>query len=1767
MNYLELTKSLLFNNFLYSKNFSTIFFIFILLIIPFRYAWSYNPATSIIGKPGTNGIKCIGRPYFENGNVSLRRVQSSISDNSFEARSLDKAASRWNSRSNAHISITGSTGTGGVGNGINDVYFGNRNEFPNIDILAITTRNFDFDTCKIAEIDVKFNPNVIFTSNESAQHLPYLEGSSPLPYPFLSVALHELGHVLGLDHYDRTYNIMGESHTHVNRNGDKTYYGPGADGAAGVRNLFGDNGSFDLGASIFVYGGSVPVSGEIPYSKHHIADWTGEVEGIFSAPNVLNRNREKCSLSPADVIFAFPFNIPTKNGVNCYVVNTGAIVNVPFTFENHSSLETDVIIKTYISSDNIIEADSEDVLFGQVFMTLYPGQAWSGYIKGIQIPKNLGSGENAYIGVIIERRSDILPPPGSVIDEVTYENNAAWYPFTILNGNGPPLTTSGLGLTNAPISTNLNTNIKFNLNVFDPDDDAFTYSILIQPSNGIASVTSAGIFSYRPNDGYPAVGDPEGKDKFRYRVVDEWGNRTDGEVNLIVVRPKKNVIISDIKGKGHIVSNPEGIDCRKPLSPENCIVKFAIEGTVILDAIPDSGSIFLGWSGFNQCNGSFHRCTLTIDSDQIIIAKFGIAPTSFTLTVSKIGSGSGKVTSSPFGIDCGEDCTEKYVAGANTQVTLTPSPDSGSVFTGWNGACSGTGDCTVSMFNDKKIFTSFVSSTPTIFIVSNLNDSGEGSFRQAVQNANDNLGDDIISFSNELNGTIILNTGQIMITDSVSINGLGADILAVSGNNASRIFKIIAGTIGTVAINGLTLKEGNDTTGNGGGGIFIETGSVSIERVALINNSANVDSGGGGGIRNFGPGALTISNSTVSSNSAFSIDKEGAGGGIKIDQGAERLTINNSTVSGNSAANGGGIALDEGTLVVNNSTISGNTAANGGGGVYNGGGTLIIGNSIIAGNIAPTEREIQNFAAFLSLGHNLLGQNGDAGILTTDTTLASSDLILSGSINTVISTLTDNGGSTPTHLLVADGPAIDAGDNNILIGGITTDQRGSGFFRISNDIVDIGAVEVNLNDNDGDGSPDEFDDDDDNGGATDVWEIKHGFSPLDASDDIEDPDNDGLTNVQESVLGTDPNDPDSDRDGLSDSDDPSPLTSFTLTVSKIGDGSGIVTSTVSGINCGIDCTENYPSDGNSLVTLSATAFNNAAFRGWKGACSGTDTCTVTMSNPQTVTANFVPVIPYLVSNLNDNGSGSLRQAILDANADPEESSISFSPELKGTIVLTSGELTITDSVVIVGPGADALSISGNKIGRIFKIRTDMTDEVTLFGLTLKEGRDVSGNGGGAVIITTGTTTISYSILVNNAANEGGGGAIRKFGSGTLTINNSTLSGNSAIDEFDQGDGGAIRLDDGVLTIINSTVSGNSSANGGGITVDDGALTLRNSTVFGNKAVFGGGGIFNSFSGVIILSNNLVLGNIAPTDKEVQNFGTMLSLGHNLFGENGSAGVTNATTLKSNDLILTDSPSTVIGLLADNGGSTLTHLPVDRGLAIDAGDNNLIPQGITTDQRGAGFSRISNDLVDIGAVERIVRTYTVTASANKGGKIVPDGRKSIPEGNTIDFSLTAESGFILDNVIGSCRGKLHGTTFTTEAITQDCSVKARFTLPRIAAEITSPSNASTLSGSSQVFNFEDPSNIVFSLYVGSTPGDFDLGYYPGLKGVNSVTVINLPTDGSSIYLTLYSRGRNIWLTNEYSYTASANGAAFITFPAHSATLSGSKQGINLNNLTK
>jgi len=339
------------------------------------------------------------------------------------------------------------------------------------------------------------------------------------------------------------------------------------------------------------------------------------------------------------------------------------------------------------------------------------------------------------------------------------------------------------------------------------------------------------------------------------------------------------------------------------------------------------------------------------------------------------------------------------------------------------------------------------------FIITNTNDSGVGSLRQAILDANNNNQEDTIVFDSTVFSTpqtITLIGGELVISPDnsagasqmLTINGTGANLLTISGNNQSRIFYIDRDA--KAAINNLKMIDGNGVgrlysdsggaiAGVGGATLSLANSIVSGNRVSLF----------GGGILLSGVNA-TIVNSTIANNTAFS------GGGISHSS-SYSLTIINSTISHNVTRSGGaGLGVST-SLTAVNCTISFNRSLDG---TSQGGGIslspfepLIARNTIIANNSTGGGFSPDLDGPINSLGHNIIGSHSPTvNRIYGDTT--GNQLNVDPQLDPQLSS---NGGTIPTHALRVNSPAIDKGDNCVLNtaanGGcldpnITTDSRG-----------------------------------------------------------------------------------------------------------------------------------------------------------------------------------------------------------------------------------------------------------------------------------------------------------------------------------------------------------------------------------------------------------------------------------------------------------------------------------------------------------------------------------------------------------------------------------------------------------------------------------------------------------------------------------------------------------------------------------------------------
>ena len=305
-------------------------------------------------------------------------------------------------------------------------------------------------------------------------------------------------------------------------------------------------------------------------------------------------------------------------------------------------------------------------------------------------------------------------------------------------------------------------------------------------------------------------------------------------------------------------------------------------------------------------------------------------------------------------------------------------------------------------------------------------------------------------------------------------------------------------------------------------------------------------------------------------------------------------------------------------------------------------------------------------------------------------------------------------------------------------------------------------------------------------------------------------------------------------------------------------------------------------------------------------------------------------ISLAVTNTDDSGAGSLRQAVADV---APGGTIIFAPALSGqTCTLTSGQILLDKNLKI---DASALSagfmISGNNASRVFEVAA--TCVVDLKALTIRNG---------------------YASGTSYPGNTGGG----IYNSGTLSLTECTLSANQAIMGSNPG-GGGIENDGGTLTATKSTFSGNSSAFGGGVENYLGTLTLNQCTVANNSASLNGGGV-SSTGGTTSVNQSSIIGNSAASGGGILKDGGMMTLYNTIVALNTASASANISGSFIDNGVNFTSGDPQLSSLGSYGGRTQTMPPLVGSPVINA----AITSTFTTDQRGFAFL----DAPDIGAAE-------------------------------------------------------------------------------------------------------------------------------------------------------------------------------------------------------
>ncbi len=781
--------------------------------------------------------------------------------------------------------------------------------------------------------------------------------------------------------------------------------------------------------------------------------------------------------------------------------------------------------------------------------------------------------------------------------------------------------------------------------------------------------------------------------------------------------------------------------------------------------------------------------------------------------------------------------------------------------------------------------------------------------------------------------------------------GSGGGILASYYSQATLINCIITnntapgGSGGALSFNGSTDSptntlvgctfSGNSATSGDGGALFANDSKLSLTNCTFSANSAGV---GGGAFLNQSA-TDTLTNCAISGNTATGRGLyDQSGGGLYLGSGATNTTLMNCTVSGNSAfADGGGIAAQgQNNTTLIDCTIFGNSAGQSGGGVSNeglvaevitdctisgnfadqsgGGVTSIIhgsniceptiSNTILAGNAALVSGPDSNIT-FVSGGNNLIGNtSGSSGWVSSDLT----------GINPLLAPLGNYGGPTETLALLPGSPALGAGNNSLIPAGDTTDQRGTGFPRVVNGTVDIGAFESS------------------------------GFSIAVTSGSGQSASGAFSAPLVATVTANNPIEP--VAGGLVTFITP-PLTGASATISAspavisasgtasvtaasnfIG-GSYTVLATAAGAPgaasfsltnfavVSIAVSPGNPSlavgvsaqftalgtftDGLTQNITNAVAWTSAtpssATIGSTGVATGVavGASNITASLPGvtrspsatpltsvTSPADTLSVIApsFVVTTTNDafgfySGTTSLREAIAGSNVVPGGHTITFdntvfkSPQ---TINLTLGQLELSDTTgteAITGPAAGVTVDAGGN-SRVFQIDPSVTASIS--GLTITDGNAGTGygyhNGGG--LYNLGTTTLTDCSISGNSAESGGG--LENGDGATITLTNCTISGNSASGSGSSGrrrrggggaggsGGGILGVDYSQATLINCIITNNTAtgANGGALAFSGGSSsptnTLVGCTLSGNSATSGDGGALFANDSDLSLTN-------------------------------------------------------------------------------------------------------------------------------------------------------------------------------------------------------------------------------------------------------------------------------------------------------------------------
>ncbi|WP_452225865.1 choice-of-anchor Q domain-containing protein [Lacinutrix cladophorae] len=791
-----------------------------------------------------------------------------------------------------------------------------------------------------------------------------------------------------------------------------------------------------------------------------------------------------------------------------------------------------------------------------------------------------------------------------------------------------------------------------------------------------------------------------------------------------------------------------------------------------------------------------------------------------------------------------------------------------------------------------------------------------------------------------------------MTVDAVNIDGNTASGPATDDGGAG-----IFNNGGELVVQNATIISNNvaDGTSGSGGGILTIGGDVTVDGSSIILNQANR---AGGGIELAG-GTLNLINLTLDMNNAGvspAVAAPGSGGGLHVS-GSANTNITGGTTNGNIATNeGGGLWNGSGVMTIVDHTIDGNTAsgndivtagAAGGGGIYNEGGILdVSGATAITNNVADG------------------AQSTGGGILNAAGTLMADGIsIMNNTSNRAGGGIETNGGGT----VILNNVSLNSNDTGIVT-GTGAPGNGGGLHVSGNSPVTVigGTVNMNTAASEGGGLW--------NGmgvltvdGATIDSNIASGATASEGGGGIYALTNGTVNLINGTTVSNNIADGASGSGGgiLVDADASFSATDSFITgnqANRAGGGIEVVAgagtaslfnTALDNNNAGVSPAVAAPGNGGGLhitgmqdfTITGGTVNGNLAGREGAGLWNGTG---VMLVDGVTIDANTA-----FGSAANQGGAGIFNNGgTLDVvNGSMISNNLSTGASASGGGLLsTAGEVTISDSTF----DSNAANRAGGAI--------EIIDGILTFSNSIMIGNDVNGtagtaapgNGGGLHITgTSGTVSIDTSTISGNTAANEGGGLWNQNG----TVMNVSMS---TIDNNISGEGGGIFNNTGAITnVVTSTISGNTaSISGGGLSNNGAVLDLNAVTIVMNTTSGIGGGI--DAVNNITIKNSIVALNTAASGMDVS--GTLTSNDYNIIGTDDLS----IFTSQANDVEEVDP---LVGPLQDNGGTTLTHQLLDNSPAFDAAD----PTDTFVDQIGQSVYGVSRD---IGAYESQITLLSV-----------------------------------------------------------------------------------------------------------------------------------------------------------------------------------------------